>query len=83
MSRLGNAIGNNKHLDGITLKESSEWTTLNTTPLFEGLQRSTTIKKLSLHGSIGIGILNEYGANISSLTRIVYSIICARLMMQV
>ena len=72
LSRLGNAIGNNKHLDGIALKVgvSSDWTTLNTTPLIKGLQRSNTIKNLSLNGNIGIGDLNEYGANISSPTRI-------------
>jgi len=67
--KLGNAIGNNEHLTLISFHESLEWT-LDTAPLFEGLQRNSTIRNLSLHGSIGIGILNEYVANISSLTRI-------------
>jgi len=69
LSKLGNAIGNNEHLSVISFHESSEWT-LDSRPLFEGLQRNTTITNLTLYGSIGIGVLNEYVANISSLTRI-------------
>ena len=38
--RLGNAIANNEHLEGISLYESSEWTSqLDTNALFDGLQR--------------------------------------------
>ena len=69
LSRLGSAIANNTRLDSIALNKSSEWT-LDTTPLIKGLQRNTLIKKLSLHGSIGIGVLNESVANISNLTDI-------------
>jgi hypothetical protein len=68
LSRLGNAIANNTNLKKISLYRSSEWTSqLDANALFEGLQQSTTIKKLSLHGSIGIGILNEFVANSSSI----------------
>jgi len=73
VSRLGNAIANNTHLKSIELCGTSEWmlaTTLDTAPLFEGLQRSTTIKLLSLKGDIGIGILYEFVANSSSITNI-------------
>lgn len=59
--RLGNAIGNNTNLKSIALRESSGWTR-NTSSIFEGIQRNATIKALSLHGSIGIGILNEFVA---------------------
>ena len=69
LSRLGNAIANNIYLETISLKESSEWT-LDTAPLFEGLQRNTTVKELWLHGGIDNNILSEYVANISNLTRI-------------
>jgi len=69
LSRLGSAIANNIHLETISFFKSSEWT-LDTGSLLEGLQRNTTIKKLWLHGGIGIGVLNEFVANNSNLTRI-------------
>jgi len=69
VSRLGNAIANNTHLERIIFQNCSEWK-LDTRFLFEGLQRNTTIKKLWLHGGIGIGILNEFVTNCSSITDI-------------
>ena len=74
VSRLGNAIANNTHLESIDLRGSSEWT-LDTngrlTPsLFDGLQRNNTIESLSLHGGIGIDILYEIVAISSSVTNI-------------
>ena len=70
LSRLGNAIANNTHLETIEFHNSSEWT-IDTRPLVEGLQRNTTIKKLYLHDGIGIRVLNEYvGNNNGSLTQI-------------
>ena len=81
LMRLGNSIANNTHLKEIALYNTLEWT-VDARSLFEGLQRSTTIKLLSLHGNtpttihdtrhggIGIGILNEFVANSSSVTGI-------------
>lgn len=51
VSRLGNAIANNTHLEGIEFHNSSEWT-LDMTFLFEGLQRNTSVKDLWLHGGL-------------------------------
>ena len=65
--RLGNAIANNTHLEGIVFHNCSEWT-LDIKSLFEGLQQSTTIRFLTLHGGIGIRVLNEFVANSSSIT---------------
>jgi len=62
LKRLGNAIANNTQLESISFHKTSEWT-LDIMPLLEGLQRNTTIRKFSLHESIGIGILNECVAN--------------------
>ena len=69
LGRLGAATGNNTHLKGLALHTSSDWR-LDTRSLLEGLQRNTTVEKLSLHDGIGIGVLNEYVANISNLTEI-------------
>ena len=67
--RLGNAIANNTHLERIVIHNCSEWT-LDTKSLFEGLQQSTSVKELWLRGGIGIGVLNEFVANNSNLTKI-------------
>ena len=71
LSRLGAAIANNTNLKKILLYKSSEWTSqLDTNTLFEGLQRSTTIKKLYLQDGIGIGVLNELVVNNRNLSDI-------------
>ena len=70
VSRLGNAIANNTHLEEIAFHNCSEWI-LDTKFLFGGLQQSTTIKGLNLHGSIGMRVLNEFVANNSSITDLI------------
>ena len=66
LSKLGAAIANNTHLEGISFYKSSEWTSqLDANALFEGLQRNTTIKHLCLVGGIGTFDMNNNLTDIS------------------
>ena len=66
LSRLGNAIGHNTHLESISLHKSSEWTR-DSRPLFEGIQQNTTMIYLWLEGGIGNEISSMNIRNLSDM----------------